>query len=203
MAVTAATSGGFSLGDAVLRFLAEAACGLLAGVAVALVVRVLRSVLRDPLLVNCISLATCLCRLPARRGDPRVRRAGRGGGRADGRAPDMPGFTTGASLLQASAVWRLVDFLLQGFVFLLIGQQLLPVVRGLKAYPASTIAGAVTLTLGVVLLLRPLWLLLAHAVAAGRAAYPPRRDRPGRRRPGTAAACAVRSSCSAGRAPGV
>ena len=58
VAVTAATSGGFSLGDAVLRFLAEAAGGLLAGVAVALVVRGLRSVLRDPLLVNCISLAT-------------------------------------------------------------------------------------------------------------------------------------------------
>ena len=55
VAVTAATSGGFSLGDAVLRFLAEAAGGLLAGVAVALVVRGLRSVVRD---------------LRRRRGDP-------------------------------------------------------------------------------------------------------------------------------------
>ena len=77
---------------------------------------------------------------------------------------DTPRFTTGASRLQASAVWRLVDFLLQGFVFLLIGQQILPVVRGLKAYPASTIAGAVILTLGVVLLLRPLWLLLTQSL---------------------------------------
>ena len=163
VAVTAATSGGFSLGDAVLRFLAEAAGGLLAGVAVALVVRGLRSALRDPLLVNCISLATpfaayLLGEETHVSGVLAVAVAGLMVGH------DTPRFTTGASRLQASAVWRLVDFLLQGFVFLLIGQQLLPVVRGLKAYPASTIAGAVILTLGVVLLLRPLWLLLTQSL---------------------------------------
>ncbi len=163
VAVTAATSGGFSLGDAVLRFLAEAAGGLLAGVAVALVVRGLRSVLRDPLLVNCISLATpfaayLLGEETHVSGVLAVAVAGLMVGH------DTPRFTTGASRLQASAVWRLVDFLLQGFVFLLIGQQLLPVVRGLKAYPASTITGAVILTLGVVLLLRPLWLLLTQSL---------------------------------------
>ena len=163
VAVTAATSGGFSLGDAVLRFLAEAAGGLLAGVAVALVVRGLRSVVRDPLLVNCISLATpfaayLLGEETRVSGVLAVAVAGLMVGH------DTPRFTTGASRLQASAVWRLVDFLLQGFVFLLIGQQILPVVRGLKPYPASTIAGAVILTLGVVLLLRPLWLLLTQSL---------------------------------------
>ena len=163
VAVTAATSGGFSLGDAVLRFLAEAAGGLLAGVAVALVVRGLRSVVRDPLLVNCISLATpfaayLLGEETHVSGVLAVAVAGLMVGH------DTPRFTTGASRLQASAVWRLVDFLLQGFVFLLIGQQILPVVRGLKPYPASTIAGAVILTLGVVLLLRPLWLLLTQSL---------------------------------------
>jgi len=163
VAVTAATSGGFSLGDAVLRFLAEAAGGLLAGVAVGLVVRGLRSVVRDPLLVNCISLATpfaayLLGEETHVSGVLAVAVAGLMVGH------DTPRFTTGASRLQASAVWRLVDFLLQGFVFLLIGQQLLPIVRGLKAYPASTIAGAVILTLGVVLLLRPLWLLLTQSL---------------------------------------
>jgi len=163
VAVTAATSGGFSLGDAVLRFLAEAAGGLLAGIAVALVVRGLRSVVRDPLLVNCISLATpfaayLLGEETHVSGVLAVAVAGLMVGH------DTPRFTTGASRLQASAVWRLVDFLLQGFVFLLIGQQLLPIVRGLKAYPASTIAGAVILTLGVVLLLRPLWLLLTQSL---------------------------------------
>lgn len=163
VAVTAATSGGFSLGDAVLRFLAEAAGGLLAGVAVALVVRGLRSVVRDPLLVNCISLATpfaayLLGEETRVSGVLAVAVAGLMVGH------DTPRFTTGASRLQASAVWRLVDFLLQGFVFLLIGQQLLPVVRGLKAYPTSTIAWAVIVTLSVVLLLRPLWLLLTQSL---------------------------------------
>jgi hypothetical protein len=58
VAVTAATSGGFAFGDAVLRFLLAAAGGLLCGVAVAIIVRLARSAVRDPLLVNGISLAT-------------------------------------------------------------------------------------------------------------------------------------------------
>ena len=163
VAVTAATSGGFSLGDAVLRFLLAAAGGLLAGVAVALVVRLLRSLVRDPLLVNCISLATPFAAYLLGEelhvsGVLAVAVAGLMVGH------DTPRFTTGASRLQASAVWHLVDFLLQGFVFLLIGEQILPVVRGLKAYRASTIVTAVLLTLGVVLLLRPLWLFLTQSL---------------------------------------
>jgi CPA1 family monovalent cation:H+ antiporter len=71
-----------------------------------------------------------------------------------------PRFTSGASRLQVSAVWRLADFLLQGFVFLLIGQQILPVVRGLREYSSGTVGAAVAISLGVVLVLRPLWLLL-------------------------------------------
>ena len=48
---------------------------------------------------------------------------------------DTPRAVSGASRLQTTAVWRLVDFLLEGFVFLLIGQQLPKVVRGLQALP--------------------------------------------------------------------
>ena len=73
---------------------------------------------------------------------------------------DTPRFTSGASRLQVSAVWRLADFLLQGFVFLLIGQQILPVVRGLREYSSGTVGAAVAISLGVVLVLRPLWLFL-------------------------------------------
>ena len=135
--------------------------GLLAGVAVALAVRLLRSAVRDPLLVNCISLATPFAAYLLGEevhvsGVLAVAVAGLMIGH------DTPRFTTGASRLQATAVWHLADFLLQGFVFLLIGQQILPVVRGLKAYPAGTIVTAVLLTLAVVLLLRPLWLLLTQ-----------------------------------------
>jgi monovalent cation/hydrogen antiporter len=180
VAVTAATSGGFSLGDAVLRFMLAAAGGLLAGVAVGFAVRVLRSAVREPLLVNCISLATPFAAYLLGQelhvsGVLAVAIAGLMVGH------DTPRFTTGASRLQASAVWRLADFLLQGFVFLLIGQQILPVVRGLKAYPATTVATAVLLTLGVVLLLRPLWLFLTQSLPGvlrtRLGGSPPRHDR--------------------------
>jgi CPA1 family monovalent cation:H+ antiporter len=77
---------------------------------------------------------------------------------------DTPRFTTGASRLQTSAVWRLVDFLLEGFVFLLIGQQIEPVARGLHAYDRSTVVSAAAVTVGVVLLSRPLWLLLTQSL---------------------------------------
>jgi monovalent cation/hydrogen antiporter len=163
VAVAAVTSGGFSLGYAVLRFLLAAVGGLASGIVVAIAVRLLRSIVADPLLVNCISLATPFAAYLLGEevhvsGVLAVAIAGLMVGH------DTPRFTSGASRLQVSAVWRLVDFLLQGFVFLLIGQQIAPVVRGLKAYPASTIATAVLVSLGVVLLLRPLWLVLTESL---------------------------------------
>ena len=55
---------------------------------------------------------------------------------------NSPYWASGASRLQTDAVWRLVDFLLEGFVFLLIGQQLPTVIRGLSSYGVSTVVGA-------------------------------------------------------------
>ena len=161
VAVTAATTGGFSLGDAVLRFLLAAAGGLVAGVVVAIAVRLARSVISDPVLVNCISLVTPFAAYLLGEevhvsGVLAVAVAGLMVGH------DTPRFTSGASRLQVSAVWRLADFLLQGFVFLLIGQQIVPVVRGLRSYPTPTIAAAVSVTVGVVLLLRPVWLAVTQ-----------------------------------------
>jgi monovalent cation/hydrogen antiporter len=75
-----------------------------------------------------------------------------------------PSWASGASRLQTNAVWRLVDFLLEGFVFLLIGQQLPQVIRGLGQYETSTVVTAAVITVGTVLLLRPLWLLLTEAL---------------------------------------
>jgi monovalent cation/hydrogen antiporter len=163
VAVTAATSGGFSFGGAVLRFLLSAAGGLLCGVAVAIIVRLLRSVVRDPLLVNGVSLATPFAAYLIGEdlhvsGVLAVAVAGLMIGH------ETPRFTSGASRLQATAVWHLADFLLQGFVFLLVGQQIAPVIRGLKAYPTGTIVAAVAISLGVVLLLRPLWLAVTQSL---------------------------------------
>jgi monovalent cation/hydrogen antiporter len=73
-----------------------------------------------------------------------------------------PSWASGASRLQTEAVWRLVDFLLEGVVFLLIGQQLPAVISGLGQYDAGTVVTAASITVGVVLLLRPLWLWLTE-----------------------------------------
>jgi monovalent cation/hydrogen antiporter len=55
-----------------------------------------------------------------------------------------------------------VDFLLEGLVFLLIGQQLPNILDGLAEYDTSTIVVASTISVGVVLLIRPLWLVLTQ-----------------------------------------
>jgi CPA1 family monovalent cation:H+ antiporter len=75
---------------------------------------------------------------------------------------DAPSSETGASRLQTGAVWQLVDFLLEGFVFLLIGQSMPQVVAGLSDEPIGTVLAAAGATLAAVLLVRPLWLILTQ-----------------------------------------
>src|ERR1700760_4655025 len=90
VAVTAATSGGFSLGDAVLHFLLAAVGGLAAGVVVAVAVRLGPMAGARPAAGQLHLAGDPVRRLPARRRGARVRGAGGGGGRADGRARHAP-----------------------------------------------------------------------------------------------------------------
>jgi Na+/H+ antiporter len=160
-ALTAATGDGFSWPSAFGRFAVAAAGGVAVGVAVAYAVRPLRKLRRDPLSSNAISLATpfvayLLAEAVHVSGVLAVVVAGLIIGH------NTPYWATGASRLQTDAVWRLVDFLLEGFVFLLIGQQLPTVIRGLGQYEPSTVVAAVLVTVGGMLLVRPLWLLLTE-----------------------------------------
>ncbi|MEV0719230.1 Na+/H+ antiporter [Asanoa sp. NPDC050611] len=162
VAVAAAVGDGFSWGAAVGQFAMAAAGGVLVGVAVAYLVRFLRKLRDDPLSANAISLATpfgayLLAEEIHVSGVLAVVVAGLIIGHYAPRG-------SGASRLQTTAVWRLVEFLLEGFVFLLIGQQLPRVVSGLQQYAVSTIVIAVGISVGVVLLLRPLWLLLTQSL---------------------------------------
>ncbi|WP_328852234.1 Na+/H+ antiporter [Micromonospora globbae] len=163
VAVTAAVSGTFSFAAAAGQFVLAAAGGLVVGAAVAWAVRLARPLTRDPLLSNAISLATPFVAFLLGEelhvsGVLAVVVAGLIVGH------HTPRLASGASRLQTSAVWRLVDFLLEGFVFLLIGQQFPNVVRGLRQYDTSTIVVAVAVSVGVVLLLRPLWLILNQSL---------------------------------------
>ena len=161
VAIAALNGGGFSAAHAALQFLIAAVGGLVAGMAVAALVRLLSTRVRAPLLVNSISLATPFAAYLLGEelhvsGVLAVVVAGLLIGH------QTPRLTSGSSRLQTNAVWRLADFLLEGFVFLLIGQQARAVVRGLGSYPASAVVLAAAVTLGVMLLLRPLWLLLTQ-----------------------------------------
>jgi monovalent cation/hydrogen antiporter len=161
VAISAAQGDGFSTPSALGQFLFASVGGVAAGIAVAYAVRPLRKLRADPLSSNAISLATPFVAYLFGEalhvsGVLAVVVAGLIIGHHN------PSWASGASRLQTGAVWRLVDFLLEGFVFLLIGQQLPNVIRGLGAYATSTIATASAITVGVVLLLRPLWLWLTE-----------------------------------------
>ncbi len=161
VAVAAAQGDGFSTPAALGQFLLAAAGGVATGVAVAYGVRPLRRLRRDPLSSNAISLATpfvayLLAESVHVSGVLAVVVAGLIIGH------NSHYWTSGASRLQTGAVWRLVDFLLEGVVFLLIGQQLPAVINGLGVYAPSTILIAAAITIGTLLLLRPLWLWLTE-----------------------------------------
>ena len=161
VAVAAAASGTFSFGWAVLYFLLVAAGGLVIGTAVALLSRVLRPRIKDPVLLNCVSLATPfaaygLAEVLHVSGILAVVIAGLIIGH------DAHRYTSGASRLQTGAVWRLVDLLLEGFVFLLIGEQLPVVIEALHGEATSHVVVAAVVTLVVVLGIRPLWLGLTQ-----------------------------------------
>jgi monovalent cation/hydrogen antiporter len=161
VAIAAATGDGFSAPGAFAEFALAAAGGAAAGLVVAFGVRPLRRLRSDPLSSNAISLATpfvayLLGEAVHVSGVLAVVVAGLVIGHHN------PSWASGASRLQTNAVWRLVDFLLEGFVFLLIGQQLPAVIDGLDRYDTSTVVTAAAITVGVVLLLRPLWLWLTE-----------------------------------------
>ncbi|WP_305785930.1 Na+/H+ antiporter [Symbioplanes lichenis] len=159
----AAASGEFSFPRALAEFALVAVGGVVAGVVVAYAFRATRRIQHDPIIANAISLATpflayVLAEEVHVSGVLAVVVAGLIIGH------DTPRLATGASRLQVSAVWRLVDFLLEGLVFLLIGQQLPLVIEGLSEYSTSTVVIAVAISVGVVLLLRPLFLWVTQTL---------------------------------------
>jgi monovalent cation/hydrogen antiporter len=162
VAVAVAVGGGFSFWLAAGEFALATVGGLVVGGVVALVMRWLRHWFDDPLGVNSLSLATpfaayITAELIHGSGVLAVVVAGLLIGHQN------PRMQSGASRLQTTAVWRLVGFLLEGFVFLLIGQQLPEVVSGLSAYPLSTVVAVTAITVAVVTLLRPAWLVLTQS----------------------------------------
>jgi Na+/H+ antiporter len=163
VAVGAAKSGDFSYGRTALTLLIVSIGGIAVGAVVAGLIRLTRAVINEPIVHNALSLGTPFAAFFFGEelhvsGVLAVVVAGLIIGH------DTPRAVSGASRLQTNAVWRLVDFFLEGVVFLLIGQQLPKVVRALSPYSVSMITIAATITVGVALLIRPLWLVLTQTL---------------------------------------
>ncbi|WP_242662875.1 Na+/H+ antiporter [Mycobacterium mantenii] len=163
IAITVARGGAFSAPAAIRQFALAAVGGLLVGVVFAFCRRLLRRWRQDVLTANAISLATpfvtyLVAEELSASGVLAVVVCGLIVGH------DSPRLESGANRLQTRAVWRLVNFLLEGLVFLLIGHQLPAILDDLGGYQLSTIILAVSVTVAVVLMVRPLWLLVTQSL---------------------------------------
>jgi CPA1 family monovalent cation:H+ antiporter len=163
VAITVARGAAFSVPSAILEFGWAELGGLAVGLLFAYFRRLLRRWRHDVLTANAISLATpfvtyLVAEELSASGVLAVVVCGLIVGH------DSPRLESGASRLQTRAVWRLVNFLLEGLVFLLIGHQLPAILDDLGGYQLSTIVVAVCVTVAVVLLVRPLWLLLTQSL---------------------------------------
>jgi CPA1 family monovalent cation:H+ antiporter len=76
----------------------------------------------------------------------------------------MPTLMSAASRLQVEASWRLIQFLLEGLVFLLVGLQLRAVVEELDT-PVGTVVAVTAAVLATVVATRFLWVFPATYVA--------------------------------------
>ncbi len=153
--VAAAVSGGFSWVQAGGQFVLAVVGGVAVGALVAVAVSMLRRHTEDVTLDNTRSLLTpFLAYLPAEQlhvsGIIAVVVAGIYLGH---RAPIAQ---SAGSRLQQQVLWRTIEFLLQGTVFLLIGLQLRHIVDRLSQ-PAGTVAAASVAVVVAALVARPVW----------------------------------------------
>jgi len=159
-AVAALTTGTFSLGHATLRFIWVAAGGIAFGLLVGFAMRWVHRHLDDPPVQITISLLTPFAAyLPAERLHV-------SGVLATVTAGIFLGWHSALLVsaryrLQAFAFWEMVVFLLNGFVFIVIGLQLPGILRGLHAESLfSPIQNALIISAAVILI-RIAWVLPA------------------------------------------
>jgi len=140
LALAAAVSGSFSIGEAGFRFVTVAAGGVVLGLAVAIAVTwVRRRVTDTPISITVGLLTPYVAYLPAEQiGASGVLAAVTAGlylGRHVSRDLSSETRITGA------AVWQMIVFVLNGLVFTLIGLQLPGIVQRLDGIPAGTLLG--------------------------------------------------------------
>ena len=159
LAAAAVVTGAFSWLSGGLQFILASVGGVGFGLAVGFGVnRLRRRLAPDPLTENTISLLTpFLAYLPAESlhvsGVLAVVATGLYLGRQG------PRFITSATRLQGGALWRMIDFLLNSLLFILLGLQLHPILSRLSGRSWTTLASEAALVCLCVILSRIVWVI--------------------------------------------
>jgi CPA1 family monovalent cation:H+ antiporter len=159
-AIAAVTTGSFSLLHASGQFLIVGAGGILIGLAVGyLTVRIQKPIDDPPVEITLSLLTPFAAYLPAEQlGVSGVLAVVTTGLYHGWRIPE---FTSSRTRLQAGPVWEMIEFLLNGFIFLLIGLQLPEILRHLSDWSIPQLLWyAFVLSLGVIFL-RIIWVFPA------------------------------------------
>jgi Na+/H+ antiporter len=158
-AVAAMVTGDFSLGEASLRFVFVGVGGIALGLLVGLLARSVHRRLDDPPVQITISLITPFAAYLL------AERVHVSGVLATVTAGVYLGWhstaLTARTRLQAQAFWEMIAFLLNGFVFVMIGLQLPGILRALNQEPFARIVTYALLISVTVVLVRIAWVFLA------------------------------------------
>ena len=156
VSVVAATVGGFSIWKGFEEFLLAGVGGAAIGLALGVLAEWLLRILHDSVLENTLVLLV-----------PFVGYAAAEEAHASGvlgvvvaglyLGHRSPRRQTAATRLQGTAIWRMIEFLLESAVFALIGLQLPTVLEDLSDRPTDELVTAAVVTLGVVILARIVW----------------------------------------------
>lgn len=158
-AVAAVVAGTFSLSDAALEFVGSAAGGVAIGLAVGWAVAQVRRRLDDaPAEISLSLLTAYFAYLPAvALGASGVLAAVTAGIFLGWRAPVL--VTSPATRLQAYAVWEILVFIVNAFLFALLGLQFQDLIGRLNGFSAGTLIGYGALVSAAVILVRIAWIV--------------------------------------------
>ena len=158
-AVAAMVTGQFSLGAASGRFFFVGLGGVVLGLLVGFVIRRAQRPLNDPPVQITISLLTPFAAylLAERVGVSGVLATVTAGVYLGWHSTALPARTR----LQAQAFWEMIEFLLNGFIFVVIGLQLPEILRNLSREPFSRLVGYALLISATVVLVRIAWVFPA------------------------------------------
>ncbi|MDB6022623.1 MAG: Na+/H+ antiporter [Pedosphaera sp.] len=161
-AVVALATGSFSLGEATLKFIIVSVGGVLVGLSVGWLASQAQRRLDDPPVQITISILTPFAAyLPAEQFEVSgVLAVVTAGLYLGWRAPEIIG---SRMRLQAGPVWQMIEFILNGMVFILIGLQLPDIWKGLAGLPipVSRICWYAFLISVLVIVVRFIWVFAA------------------------------------------